>query len=178
MCWQGGGYLMLSTLGLSSPRKNWLLRSVRTTSLSTVNCTFRQKALCSSGVMESLARSRAHAPGGRPHHPRSPTGTAATGRLRTGGAVQGFPHINASQDPAPGRGGLTAAQGRPGPERPRRQAPWALLPLQRQWRAVSTWQRRESSESSRGCPSPAPRVVTALSRLTARSHRDSGSGDT
>lgn len=45
---------MLSTLGLPSPRKNWLLRSVRTTSLSTVNCTFRQKALCSSGVMESL----------------------------------------------------------------------------------------------------------------------------
>lgn len=50
---------MLSTLGLPSPRKNWLLLSVRTTSLSTVNCTFRQKALCSSGVMESLARSRA-----------------------------------------------------------------------------------------------------------------------
>lgn len=58
---RGGGYLMLSTLGLPSPRKNWLLRSVRTTSLSTVNCTLRQKALCSSGVMESLARSRAPA---------------------------------------------------------------------------------------------------------------------
>lgn len=54
-----GGYLMLSTFGLSSPRKNWLLRSVRTTSLSTVNCTSRQNALCSSGVMESLAQSRA-----------------------------------------------------------------------------------------------------------------------
>ena len=49
-----GGHLMLSTCGLPSPRKNWVLRSVRTTSLSTVNCTFRQKALCSSGVMESL----------------------------------------------------------------------------------------------------------------------------
>lgn len=46
---------MLSTLGLPSPRKNWLLRSVLTTSLSTTNCTLRQNARCSSGVMESLA---------------------------------------------------------------------------------------------------------------------------
>lgn len=45
---------MVSTLGLSSPRKNWLLRSVRTTSLSTVNCTLRQNSLCSSGVIVSL----------------------------------------------------------------------------------------------------------------------------
>lgn len=45
---------MLSTFGLPSPRKNWLFLSVRTTSLSTVNWTLRQKALCSSGVMESL----------------------------------------------------------------------------------------------------------------------------
>lgn len=54
---------MLSTLGLPSPRKNWLLRSVLTTSLSTTNCTLRQKARCSSGVMESLAQSGAPAGG-------------------------------------------------------------------------------------------------------------------
>lgn len=47
-------HLMVSTLGLPSPRKNWLLRSVLTTSLSTVNCTWRQKSFCSSGLMDSL----------------------------------------------------------------------------------------------------------------------------
>lgn len=71
-----GGYLMLSTFGLSSPRKNWLLRSVRTTSLSTVNCTSRQNALCSSGVMESLAQSRA------PPRRGSVSSTHAPGRAR------------------------------------------------------------------------------------------------
>lgn len=61
---------MLSTLGLSSPRKNWLFRSVRTTSLSTVNCTLRQNALCSSGVMESLcgANHRVGSVGGTRRH--------------------------------------------------------------------------------------------------------------
>lgn len=50
-------HLMVSTLGLPSPRKNWLLRSVLTTSLSTVNCTWRQKSFCSSGLMDSLQTS-------------------------------------------------------------------------------------------------------------------------
>lgn len=45
---------MISTLGLFSPLKKALLRSVRTTSLSTVNWTFLQNSLCSSGLMHSL----------------------------------------------------------------------------------------------------------------------------
>lgn len=48
--------LMISTLGLFSPLKKWLLRSVRTTSLSTVNWTFLQNSLCSSGLMDSLEK--------------------------------------------------------------------------------------------------------------------------
>ena len=106
---------MLSTLGLPSPRKNWLLLSVRTTSLSTVNCTFRQKALCSSGVMESLARSREPAgrsasvppaPGhqGRPFPPRSKMGAGVAGQpsschllwARSGRWAQGFPKLTRS----------------------------------------------------------------------------------
>lgn len=46
--------LMISTFWLFSPLKNWLLRSVLTTSLSTVNWTFLQNSLCSSGLMDSL----------------------------------------------------------------------------------------------------------------------------
>lgn len=45
---------MISTLGLFSPLKKLLLRSVLTTSLSTVNSTFLQNSLCSSGLMDSL----------------------------------------------------------------------------------------------------------------------------
>lgn len=48
--------LMISTLGLFSPLKKWLLRSVLTTSLSTVNWTFLQNSLCSSGLMDSLKK--------------------------------------------------------------------------------------------------------------------------
>lgn len=51
--WKGSD-LMISTLGLFSPLKKLLLRSVLTTSLSTVNSTFLQNSLCSSGLMESL----------------------------------------------------------------------------------------------------------------------------
>lgn len=98
---------MLSTFGLSSPRKNWLLRSVRTTSLSTVNCTLRQNALCSSGVMESLARSRGSAgaqraapacrlqAGPAPPHPCSPWGLPTNGGvcavIQCWGAARGQP---------------------------------------------------------------------------------------
>lgn len=57
---KGSSHLIVSTLGLFSPRKNWLLRSVLTTSLSTVNCTFRQNAFCSSGVIESLSITQQH----------------------------------------------------------------------------------------------------------------------
>lgn len=49
-----GADLMISTLGLFSPRKKLLLRSVLTTSLSTVNSTFLQNSLCCSGLMDSL----------------------------------------------------------------------------------------------------------------------------
>lgn len=45
---------MISTLGLFSPLKKLLLRSVLTTSRSTVNSTFLQNSLCSSGLMDSL----------------------------------------------------------------------------------------------------------------------------
>ena len=45
---------MISTLGLFSPLKKRLLRSVLTTSLSTVNWTFLQKSLCSSGLIDNL----------------------------------------------------------------------------------------------------------------------------
>lgn len=49
---------MISTLGLFSPLKKLLLRSVLTTSLSTVNSTFLQKSLCSSGLMDSLGNTQ------------------------------------------------------------------------------------------------------------------------
>lgn len=49
---------MISTLGLFSPRKKLLLRSVLTTSLSTVNSTFLQNSLCSSGLMDSLGNTQ------------------------------------------------------------------------------------------------------------------------
>lgn len=49
-------HLIISTLGLFSPRKKWLLRSVLTTSLSTVNWTFLQNSLCSSGLMDNLKK--------------------------------------------------------------------------------------------------------------------------
>lgn len=52
--------LMISTLGLFSPLKKWLLRSVLTTSLSTVNWTFLQNSLCSSGLMDSLKNAHQH----------------------------------------------------------------------------------------------------------------------
>lgn len=53
-----GPNLIISTLGLFSPLKKWLLRSVLTTSLSTVNWTFLQNSLCSSGLMDSLWESQ------------------------------------------------------------------------------------------------------------------------
>lgn len=61
MTQQDGGWeadLMISTLGLFSPRKKLLLRSVLTTSLSTVNSTFLQNSLCSSGLMDSLGNTQ------------------------------------------------------------------------------------------------------------------------
>ena len=50
---------MISTLWLFSPLKKWLLRSVLTTSLSTVNWTFLQNSLCSSGLIDNLNRHQA-----------------------------------------------------------------------------------------------------------------------
>lgn len=50
---------MISTLGLFSPLKKWLLRSVLTTSLSTVNWTFLQNSLCSSGLIDNLNKHQA-----------------------------------------------------------------------------------------------------------------------
>lgn len=52
--------LMISTFGLFSPLKKWLLRSVLTTSLSTVNWTFLQNSLCSSGLMDNLKNTHKH----------------------------------------------------------------------------------------------------------------------
>lgn len=98
---------MLSTLGLPSPRKNWLLRSVLTTSLSTTNCTLRQNARCSSGVMESLAQSGASA-GGQPaaralpspHPTRKGTGCC---RSDLGGGRPEVPLAQPRDQPGPGR---------------------------------------------------------------------------
>lgn len=98
---------MLSTLGLPSPRKNWLLRSVLTTSLSTTNCTLRQNARCSSGVMESLAQSGAPA-GGQPaaralpspHPTRKGTGCC---RSDLGGGRPEVPLAQPRDQPGPGR---------------------------------------------------------------------------